>query len=103
HSDGWYVPVAFESIVDPTKEVLAGKEAVRAIEGGQRFWRIQSSGVRLTEGVANQLEALVVGAPPQPWNESSNPDWARDELIVALNFYLQHRANPPGKDTEQIR
>lgn len=33
----------------------------------------------------------------------ANPDWTRDELIVALNFYLQHRPNPPGKSSKEIR
>jgi hypothetical protein len=87
-SDVWYVPVKFESIVDPTVEVLANRSAVHAIEGGERFWRIQSSGVRLTESVASELEALVVGASPKSKEETSdsNPDWARDELILALDF-----------------
>jgi 5-methylcytosine-specific restriction enzyme A len=33
----------------------------------------------------------------------TNPDWLRDELILALNVYLKHRPNPPGKDTTEIR
>jgi 5-methylcytosine-specific restriction protein A len=104
-TDGWFVPVQFESIVDPTVEVLANRDAVRAIEGGQNFWRIQSSGVLLPDAVANELEALVVGASPRPKSEASttNPDWARDELILALNFYLHHRPNPPGKNSKEIR
>jgi 5-methylcytosine-specific restriction protein A len=32
----------------------------------------------------------------------SNPDWVRDELILALNLYLKHRPNPPGKDSKEI-
>jgi 5-methylcytosine-specific restriction protein A len=32
----------------------------------------------------------------------TNPDWSRDELIVALDFYLRHRPNPPGKDSPEI-
>lgn len=32
----------------------------------------------------------------------TNPDWTRDELIVALNVYLQHRPNPPAKGSKEI-
>lgn len=31
-----------------------------------------------------------------------NPTWTRDELILALDFYLQHRPNPPGKESAEI-
>jgi len=31
-----------------------------------------------------------------------NPDWARDELILALDFYLKHRPNPPDKASKDI-
>lgn len=32
-----------------------------------------------------------------------NPDWSRDELILALDFYLRHRPKIPGKTSEEIR
>lgn len=31
-----------------------------------------------------------------------NPTWTRDELILALDFYLQHREIVPGKSSEEI-
>ncbi|MEN2474254.1 HNH endonuclease [Burkholderia sp. GS2Y] len=31
-----------------------------------------------------------------------NPPWTRDELILALNLYLHHRASPPGKDSPEV-
>jgi hypothetical protein len=31
-----------------------------------------------------------------------NPDWTRDEVIVALDFYLRHRPNPPAQASEAI-
>lgn len=31
-----------------------------------------------------------------------NPDWSRDELIVALDFYLHHRNKIPGKKSPEI-
>jgi len=61
----WQVRGHFESIVDPRTEVLATREDLLAIPGGQRFWRIQSSGVLLPETIASALEALVVGKSPK--------------------------------------
>lgn len=41
---------------------------------------------------------------PQPQaRKSRNPNWTRDELIVALNFYFQHYPNIPGKSSPEIR
>ncbi|MFT3960857.1 HNH endonuclease [Propionivibrio sp.] len=34
--------------------------------------------------------------------KDSNPDWVRDELILALDVYLRHRPNPPAKTSEEI-
>ena len=31
-----------------------------------------------------------------------NPTWTRDELILALDFYLRYRPNPPGKQSNEI-
>lgn len=31
-----------------------------------------------------------------------NPPWSRDELILALELYLRHRASPLGKDDEEV-
>jgi predicted HNH restriction endonuclease len=100
----WQTLVQFESIVDPTTKVLANREELLAIDGGQPFWRAQSSGVRLPESVASELEALVVRRSLKPKGEesTSNPDWMRDELILALNVYLKHRPNPPGKESHEI-
>jgi len=32
-----------------------------------------------------------------------NPNWIRDELILALDCYLTHRSNLPAKDSESIQ
>lgn len=34
---------------------------------------------------------------------SRNPTWSRDELILALDFYLRHRDRLPGKESDAIR
>ena len=98
------IPIRFERLVDPSAQVLAAKEELFAIEGGKRFWRIQSSGVRLEDNVADELERLVVGRAAKPLEQvsASNPDWTRDELIVALDVYLRHRPNPPAKGSKEI-
>ncbi len=33
---------------------------------------------------------------------SRNPDWVRDELILALDTYLRYGGNPPGKTSAEI-
>jgi len=32
-----------------------------------------------------------------------NPAWTRDELVVALDFYLGHRTATPGKQSQEIK
>ena len=105
-TDGhWHVPVQFEFLVDPTTEVLANRDDLMAIEEGRNVWRTQASGTRLEKSTAARLEALVVGCSPKPiaGQTTSNPDWSRDELILALDFYLRHRPNPPRKGSQEIR
>jgi predicted HNH restriction endonuclease len=96
--------IQFEVLVDPTTESLASRDDLLAIDGGKNIWRTQASGVQLQEPIATVLEALVVGKSPRPSSGASvsNPDWTRDELILALNVYLKHRPNPPGKDSPEI-
>lgn len=103
--DYWHVPVQFEELTDPSTEVLLNKRDLIAIEGGQKFWRAQASGVQLDEAVASELERLVVGALPKGRDFDSivSPDWTRDELILALDFYLVHRPNQPRKESREIR
>lgn len=31
-----------------------------------------------------------------------NPPWSRDELILALDLYLRHRDQPPGKSSDEV-
>jgi 5-methylcytosine-specific restriction enzyme A len=84
--------------------ILATREELLAIEGGERFWRIQSSGVKLESNIAAELEKLIVGRLPKSLAHQSaaNPDRTRDELIVALDVYLTYRPNPPGKGSNEI-
>ena len=34
--------------------------------------------------------------------EERNPSWTRDELILALDLYVQFKGNPPGKTSAEI-
>jgi predicted HNH restriction endonuclease len=34
--------------------------------------------------------------------QKRNPAWIRDELILALDLYLRHRASPPSKTSNQV-
>jgi 5-methylcytosine-specific restriction protein A len=97
-------PVEFDVIVDPENEVLVTREELSAILGGSKYWRTQSSGILLPQSIAAALEDLVL-RPPQPARSpdgGANPDWTPDELIVALNFYLEYRPNPPSKGSDEI-
>ncbi|HKV05386.1 MAG TPA: HNH endonuclease [Candidatus Acidoferrales bacterium] len=103
--DSWCVPVQFESLTDPGSEVLLNKQDLLAIKHGQKFWRTQASGIQLDDAVASELEHRVVGNSPKPRdaNPTANPDWTRDELILALDFYLAHRPEPPRKESPEIQ
>lgn len=98
------VPIRFENLVDPTTQVLADKDDLTAIGDGKRLWRTQSSGVKIPTDIAADLEAIVVGKPPRPSTQTStlNPDWTRDELIIALDVYLRHRTRLPDKGSKEI-
>ncbi len=58
--------------------------------------------MQVQESIAAELEALVAGEPQKIKLEASNPDWTRDEPILALDFYLKNRPSPPGKDSPEI-
>lgn len=39
-----------------------------------------------------------LGSVPEP----RQPNWSRDELILALDLYFRHRTAPPGKESREI-
>jgi 5-methylcytosine-specific restriction protein A len=43
-----------------------------------------------------------VDVTPDLTKGTRNPDWTRDELIIALNLYLRHRISPPGKGSKEV-
>jgi 5-methylcytosine-specific restriction protein A len=84
-----------------------------AIQHGRRIYPVKkivslASGVDVGQfsggrypGNANGLvEACGFRVVPL---RGANPDWERDELILALNLYLRRRSNPPSKASREIR
>lgn len=81
----------------PLGRSFQGSAAVRAIS--------QSDDERLR---AFAVGLLVLGGPTpsatRPNATSTrNPNWDKDELILALDLYMQHRSNPPGKTSAEVR
>lgn len=57
-----------------------------------------SDSLQETVRVLEKLEFRVVENPPP----TRNPDWTRDELILAAEFYLRHAPSIPGKTTRAL-
>ena len=91
-------------LVDPTRQILASKAELAGMDGAASMWCTKSSGILIKAGIAEALERAVIGRLAQPISDDSgaNPDWTRDELILALSFYLKHRPNPPGKESLEL-
>jgi len=70
--------------------VGSGYEPLRA----QEFSGGHQQAVRVLEN----LEFEVIENPPP----TRNPDWSRDELILATEFYLSHAPSIPGKTTRKL-
>jgi len=86
--------ILFEMLVDPTsKTVLATQNELHSITAEPGVWNTQASGIALNPGVASSLEKLVVNRVPiadiKPPASTANPDWTRDELILALDLYFR--------------
>jgi 5-methylcytosine-specific restriction protein A len=81
--------IRFDRLVDTrSKEVLATAAELKAIPEGQKWWGTQSSGVLLPVGVAQSLAKLAERTPVTD-ARTGNPDWTRDELILALELYFR--------------
>lgn len=95
--------VEFEALVNPySNTVFATADELHSIQGGKNYWRTQSSGVKLPDDVAAQLETLVVGRVPIAASENSefaSRDWTVDELRASVEAYVEmlrlHRSGKP--------
>ncbi|RSK73684.1 hypothetical protein EJ774_20375, partial [Pandoraea apista] len=76
----------------PGQAHVIWKEAMANDEASIKAWalRFDEIDVPMNSDDASEVEA------------KRNPPWARDELILALDLYLQHRASPPGKDSSEV-
>lgn len=88
--DTWFLPIRFESLVDPDHSALSTREELQQIPDSASVWKTQKSGIKLSDPIALSLEKLVVGRSLLPASQiaSRNPPWTRDELILALNLYM---------------
>jgi predicted HNH restriction endonuclease len=92
--EGWRENKAHKYAIDragqlyPVKKIasMASSVPVSDFSGGRRH----------ANQLLEKIDFKIVDLRP------SNPDWVRDELILALNIYLKHRPNLPGKDSEDI-
>jgi predicted HNH restriction endonuclease len=75
----------------PAQSRVAWKTAIADAESEVKAWAERFG---LTEPGA----AAVVPVD----KEVQNDDWIRDELILALDLYLRHRASPPSKTSAEI-
>ncbi|WP_210213859.1 MULTISPECIES: HNH endonuclease [unclassified Mesorhizobium] len=57
-----------------------------------------SGGENTVAHVLGNLGFVVRSTEPKP----RNPTWTRDELILALDFYMENPASPPGKTSSKI-
>jgi len=86
--------------------VLIEKEAERVPSMAHIVWKaalleeedaVRTWAMALQEASsAPDAEEIVEGASRR------NPTWVRDELILALDLYVQHGGNPPGKQSDEI-
>ncbi|AHG65491.1 HNH endonuclease domain-containing protein [Advenella mimigardefordensis DPN7] len=79
---------------------------VRYESDASAFWiKLKANGGKLGEAV-ELLDLTVLSELPQrgklPKLSSRNAPWSRDELILALDLYMQHRESLPTKKAPEI-
>jgi len=83
-----------------------------AIEAAGKIYPVKqivslASGIPVSEfsggsGTGQANEAIKYAGFHVVSLHARNPDWTRDELILALDLYLRHRTSPPGKDGKEV-
>lgn len=97
----------FEHVLRKTQELpgqahTSWKRALSVSPDNVKDWAF-----RLANADPNQvaLEELPDEEPQLPDEEprsARNPSWTREELILALDLYLRHRASPPNKSSDEV-
>lgn len=74
----------------PGQAHLIWKDALVKEEQAIKAWAFSFATKELTDAVVEEREA------------KRNAIWSRDELILALDLYMRHRASPPAKESPAI-
>lgn len=74
----------------PGQAHLIWKDALAKEEAAIKAWAFGFATDAPTDTVVEEKRA------------KRNAVWSRDELILALDLYMRHRASPPGKDSPEI-
>jgi 5-methylcytosine-specific restriction enzyme A len=105
------VDVDFEHVLNPAIIPPLGTDGLSG-SLADVYWSIPASGTEIPHEAADQLEVVwddylrtagqeAAGGPGKPKNV--NPDWKRDELILALALYMDRRPSlPSDKDSDVI-
>jgi hypothetical protein len=59
------VPIKFEGLVDPSTEVLVGRDTLLAIRESHHVWRIPFSGMKLDELCKHVMKSNARPPPPR--------------------------------------
>ena len=103
----WRVDVEFDRILDPSLvPPLSTDEFIGPLS--EVYWAMAASGFSIAEAAAEQLESLwskhVQSADGPKDHEvveerlARNPNWQRDELMLALDLYFRH---PPSTVSQE--
>jgi predicted HNH restriction endonuclease len=101
------VDVRFEAFVDPKQRFLIDEDSMARVLKPQQI-RAQASGYRIDDEQSAALEELLARGSVNAggdWTKTEigrNATWTRDELILALDLYVQFRGNPPGKASSEV-
>lgn len=95
------IPIRFEGLVDPSAQTFATREELFVIEGGERFWRIQSSGVKLENKVAAELEKLIVGRSPKALAHQS-ADHTYSDYVALLTAVAKRSGLTSPEEIEMV-
>lgn len=68
------------------------KEELTTNERSVRDWALSFGDAENTDQTRTEASSM----------SKRNPIWSRDELILALDLYLRHRASPPAKDSLEV-
>jgi predicted HNH restriction endonuclease len=96
-SDRDFVRVIDETRRLPGQAHISWKNELSAHAAKVRAWAFGLAQADTNIPLADEPEP-----DEEPTNGKRNPPWTREELVLALDLYLRHRAAPPSKDSEEV-